>query len=49
MSCLIIIEASFVQCRSDRVTQREQLDETFHCAFSVVVGFLMSLDSQTVC
>jgi len=49
MSCLIVIEAAFVHHRSGHIEQLQQLDETFHCAFSAVVGFLLSLQSQKVC
>jgi len=48
MSCLIIIEAAFIHRHGDDVGQLEQLDETFHCAFSAVAGFLTSLQPQMV-
>ena len=69
-SCLLIIEAAFILCRSDPDFQghprsltplllvlqearyagtREQLDETFHCAFSAVIGFLTALQTQVIC
>lgn len=48
MSCLVIIEAACVHCRNDHVAIFEQLDETFHCAYSAVIGFLTALEPQVV-
>lgn len=48
MSCLVILESAFIHFRDDRATDREQLDETFQNALAVVIGFLTSLEPQTV-